>query len=552
MTQLATPDSVLGDFNDVEITSEGNRVRLWRQGDEFWAEIPNFPELGRDPGQPYVKLQVALTTGSHHNQMYWLATGKSRTLCMLPIAHRVKENRWVPFKSMFLTAPSPGFEHQIGRWNNRCTQCHTTNGKPNPLSDYAFDTTVGDFGISCEACHGPAKEHVEFQRGRKVKRLPPMKSEDDQVLNPADLTHVRSSEICARCHSYSLPAKPGLPATDFRPGHEFAKTHHLWRNTKESIAHMRLVAPKETEGDGSIERILNDLFWPDGESRTTGREFNGLSESACFTKGTLSCISCHQLHQRDTEREPEEWADDQLKFGYRNSNTVCLKCHDAEDYEQTRHTHHAASSTGSLCYNCHMPHTTYGLLGAIRAHKITSPSVKVNLETKRPNACNLCHLDKTLQWTAMKLNEWYEHPVPAIDEDDRNIATGVLWSLRGDALQRALTAWSMGWKPAHKAAGDEWMSPYLAELMTDNYDAIRQIARASLKKMKGFKDFRSPFLAPLAVQKRDAQTVVQAWLKQPKDFSTESRLLIEDGRVNLTVYKRLLEARDHTVFNLPE
>ncbi len=315
---------------------------------------------------------------------------------------------------------------------------------------------------------------------------------------------------------------------------------------------MRLVAPKETEGDGSIERILNDLFWPDGESRTTGREFNGLSESACFTKGTLSCISCHQLHQRDTEREPEEWADDQLKFGYRNSNTVCLKCHDAEDYEQTRHTHHAASSTGSLCYNCHMPHTTYGLLGAIRAHKITSPSVKVNLETKRPNACNLCHLDKTLQWTAMKLNEWYEHPVPAIDEDDRNIATGVLWSLRGDALQRALTAWSMGWKPAHKAAGDEWMSPYLAELMTDNYDAIRQIARASLKKMKGFKDFRSPFLAPLAVQKRDAQTVVQAWLKQPKDFSTESRLLIEDGRVNLTVYKRLLEARDHTVFNLPE
>jgi hypothetical protein len=33
----------------------------------------------------------------------------------------------------------------------------------------------------------------------------------------------------------------------------------------------------------------------------------------------------------------------------------------------TAHTHHASNSSGNECYNCHMPHTTYGVLSAIRS-----------------------------------------------------------------------------------------------------------------------------------------------------------------------------------------
>src|SRR5947208_5654909 len=67
-------------------------------------------------------------------------------------------------------------------------------------------------------------------------------------------------------------------------------------------------------------------------------------------------------------------------------------------------SHHLAASSGSQCYDCHMPHTTYGVLKAIRSHQVGSPRVADELATGRPNACNLCHLDKPLAWTAHQLD----------------------------------------------------------------------------------------------------------------------------------------------------
>ncbi len=549
MTQLASPEAVLGDFNNTELTLGSHRFRLWKERDEFWAEIPNFPELGGDTNQPYARLQVVLTTGSHHNQMYWLATGNSRTLCRLPLAHRVEDNRWVPVRALYLTEPRPGFEHQIGRWNNRCTQCHTTNGKPNELGDHLYDTTVADFGISCESCHGPGKAHVDEERRLKAEGGQRDRSAPS-IINPARLPHDRASHVCARCHGYSLPISMDLPATDFRPGEELSKTHHIWKLNDASRAHMRMIDP--TLDEAELDQILVDLFWSDGEPKTAGREFSGLVQTACFTKGEMSCMTCHRLHQRDTDRTPKEWADDQLRHGFRHSNAVCVKCHSEEKFG-TAHTHHAKGSSGSLCYNCHMPHTTYGLLNGIRSHKITSPSVQVNLDTRRPNACNLCHLDQSLQWTAGHLNEWYKHPIPELDKDDQSYAAGALWSLRGDALQRVLTAWSMGWKPAQEASGTDWMAPYLTKLMTDNYDAVRYVSGRSLKRLPEFNNAKWDYIAPPPIRDRMAKAVVQEWLNQPRAHPDKERLIFnEAGQPNQREFERLLEDRDHTVFNLPE
>ena len=54
-----------------------------------------------------------------------------------------------------------------------------------------------------------------------------------------------------------------------------------------------------------------------------------------------------------------------------------------------------------------MPHTTYGLVKAIRSHEISSPNVRESVTARRPNACNLCHLDKTLEWTNSHMHDWY-------------------------------------------------------------------------------------------------------------------------------------------------
>jgi hypothetical protein len=57
-----------------------------------------------------------------------------------------------------------------------------------------------------------------------------------------------------------------------------------------------------------------------------------------------------------------------------------------------------------------MPHTSYALFKAIRSHRITSPSARRSRDQKVPNACNLCHIDRGLGWTAHFLSTWYGQP----------------------------------------------------------------------------------------------------------------------------------------------
>ena len=124
-----------------------------------------------------------------------------------------------------------------------------------------------------------------------------------------------------------------------------------------------------------VTELMRMSFWADGMIRVSGREFNGLSDSACYQRGELSCLSCHSLHKTDDDPRPlVEWADDQLGVGM-NGNDACLQCHESNRYD-SKHTHHQPHSSGSRCYNCHMPHTTYGLLKAIRSHQISSPEIR--------------------------------------------------------------------------------------------------------------------------------------------------------------------------------
>jgi hypothetical protein len=139
-----------------------------------------------------------------------------------------------------------------------------------------------------------------------------------------------------------------------------------------------------------------------------------------------------------------------------------------------------------------MPHTTYGLLKTIRSHQISSPSVQATVETGRPNACNLCHLDKTLGWTADYLEQWYGESRPALGDDEESVAAAVLWLLKGDAGQRAIVAQAMGWAPAQEASGSAWLAPYLALTQKDQYDAVRLIASRSLRTLPTFRREQLP------------------------------------------------------------
>src|SRR2546423_9712951 len=130
-----------------------------------------------------------------------------------------------------------------------------------------------------------------------------------------------------------------------------------------------------------------------------------------------------------------------------------------------------------------MPFTTYGVLKAIRSHQVSSPRAADELATGRPNACNLCHLDKPLAWAANQLGRWYGHSIPDLSEDQTAVADAVRLALAGDAGQRVLVAWHLSWGPALQVAGKSWGSPVLAQLLDDPYAAVRCVAGRSLKQI---------------------------------------------------------------------
>ena len=159
MTQVATPEALAIPIEQVALKLEGQTYDLRREGDRLWAEMPH-PSLGR------IKRRIVLTTGSHHFQMYWFSSGVSRKLELFPFVYAIQEGRWIPEKSTFLMPPSPRISTQPGRWNQACLQCHTTLGRPRVATQDNMDTQVAEFGIACEACHGPGARHVQVMSRR--------------------------------------------------------------------------------------------------------------------------------------------------------------------------------------------------------------------------------------------------------------------------------------------------------------------------------------------------------------------------------------------------
>jgi hypothetical protein len=560
MTQRATPAAVIGDFADRHVELDGVAYSLSRQGDEFWVKI-SVPGSGHTAPQS-IERPVVLTTGSHHLQIYWLPTGSGRTVAELPIFYLREDESWISRDASFLKPrdPHPGAPG-VGRWNRECILCHTTHGRPRLRPDagnMASDSLVAEFGIACEACHGPGEAHVRARRGERI---------EGAIVNPAELASQRSTEVCGRCHGITLPREQGGFADlyeygyKFRPGDVLQDTLHIVRRDEATRQRLKSGALPDDE---HVDRAFDLQFWRDGMVRVTGREFNGLSATACFQKGKMACVSCHVLHQpRDDARPVKEWAEDQLKMEALG-DSACTQCHATDEYAAA-HTHHAATSSGSRCYNCHMPHTTYGLLKAIRSHTIDSPDAAVSARVGRPNACNLCHLDQTLAWTAGHLEEWYSVPAPSLDDDQRNISATVLWALQGDAGQRALAAWHMGWEPAVKISGNYWQAPYLAVLLNDPYLAIRFIARRSLRKLPSFADFQYNFLGSAGEVDGAVQAALQIWRERRGTRSAtepaggpappripESVLITPDGELKQDVFNRLKSRRNDTPVSMAE
>jgi hypothetical protein len=55
-----------------------------------------------------------------------------------------------------------------------------------------------------------------------------------------------------------------------------------------------------------------------------------------------------------------------------------------------------------------MPRIVMGIDRYVRTHRISSPTTPQLLAEGSPNACNLCHLDRPIEWTLDELDRGWE------------------------------------------------------------------------------------------------------------------------------------------------
>lgn len=554
MTQPATPDRVIPEIDSIVFEHRGGRVRLEERDGRVFAGAAR-PTRG---GIEWIEREVVQTTGSHHFQVFWFTNGHGRELTMFPFCYRIDEERWMPVDAAFLMPPDTRQPLSGARWNTNCIVCHTTQGQPRVHQQGNVDTHVAEFGIACESCHGPAGAHVAANRDPLRRYALHLGGAGDETIeDPAEMTPEREAQVCGQCHAVTI-ARSDLHD-------EWAKDGFTYRPGDDLLASRVLVSPDAADAPelrAQLARqpnLFETLFWPDGQVRISGRDYHGLLASPCYADGDgerkMTCLSCHAMHPAaDDPRELAEWAEDQLKPGMRG-DLACTQCHQhlATPDAARAHSRHDPDVVG--CYDCHMPYTTFGLLKAIRSHTVTSPSVQETVEHGRPNACNLCHLDRSLGWTGEQLARDFGIAAPPLGDDERNVAAGVLWALKGDAGERALVAAAMGRAQARSTAGTDWLAPYLGELLRDPYHAVRFVAQRALREAPSGAGLGYDFLDPEAEREAAIQRMLDDWSVRRgarRDRDLEPLLIDASGDLRVALFRRLLAQRDHRPVYLGE
>ncbi len=529
MTQIASTNSVQANFHNVTLTNDGIRFALSQKGDEFRVNMRRMREESGGAANQSVDVRIGLVTGSHHMQVFWVPGDQGNTQLGFPFTWLIPERRWVPRNSTFVRPPEA--VHRAEIWNIVCSRCHATGIEPRVDSaTRTVDTRAAELGISCEACHGPGQRHVIARKAAQSEAsVVESQTLREEIVHPKKIDPDRSAQICGFCHSMKWIDKAESwrqSGFRFRPGDDLEQTTPIIRLSRIGSV------PSLAEYLARNPDLLRDFFWEDGMIRVSGREYNGLIESPCHKGGEFSCVSCHSLHESDPE--------DQLARN-RTGNSACTQCHKEfrEEARLTAHSHHRPGSPGSECYNCHMPHTTYGVLKAIRSHQVSSPSVAGDLATGRPNACNLCHLDRSLSWASDNLAEWYRRPKPALPEDLPEIPRALHLALSGDAGQRSLIAWHLSWPSALQVSGTNWIAPVLGQLLDDPYAAVRLVAERSLRAISNLTPDGYDFVADPLSRQAAREAVWESW--QRTLATMEGRVLT--GRIPLINPENLASQR---------
>jgi hypothetical protein len=139
---------------------------------------------------------------------------------------------------------------------------------------------------------------------------------------------------------------------------------------------------------------------------------------------------------------------------------------------------------------------------------------------------------------------------------DQQVSSVLLNLLKGDAGQRALAAWHLGWDASVQIAGSEWQPRFLAELLDDPYSAVRYVAHQALQRFAGYEHFDYDFVSRPEFLEQAQVKAIQIWDQQQQirqeQYVGPALLLDSQGAVMQQTYDELISARDDAPIRLRE
>ena len=362
--QPATKQSVEGDFTQGKLVLSGSTYLLRQSNGAYFITETDLT------GKPW-EHRVDYTLGIRRMQHYLTTLPDGRIVIIPPTWDNVRK-QWLLDRDIENPEEAPGTPFQV--WNKSCYSCHVSREEKNfDLPQARYRTVWQGFGADCERCHGPGTEHIA--QAAAAPGSSKGAGGDPTIINPARLDPARSTMVCAQCHSLRDIYADGFPAG--------ANYYDYF------LPVMEYRLPESEDS----------AYWPDGRPRWLSNEAVALWQSACFLKGGATCVTCHsRAHESDPERNPQLRPD---------SNALCSRCHGAMAADISAHSHHAAHSPGSSCVECHMPGAVISLKARMRDHSIGIPVPENTTRHGIPNACNLCHKDKSAEWAVREIAGWY-------------------------------------------------------------------------------------------------------------------------------------------------